>query len=104
VPPYFVDARTLAVAIFGKSWSLKSLAKHLRTESQKLDTEDHGETLTEAYLSYAIQDVQATWECFETLRIRYESYGLTKTPVNKIYSEASIGKGYLRQMGIKPFL
>ncbi len=101
---YFVDVRTLAGALLGGSWSLGKLAGHLGTEGQKLKTEQHGGPLTEEYLEYAAQDVQVTWECFERLRQQYEGYGLTETEVNKIYSEASLGKAYLKQMGIRPLL
>jgi len=100
---HFVDGRTLAGALLGGSWSLERLAKHLRTKHQKLGTEEHGGPLTEEYLQYATRDVQVTWECFEQLRKMYEGYRLTETPVDKIYSEASLGKAYLRQMGITPW-
>lgn len=106
VPPrrgYFVDVRTLAGALLGGSWSLGRLSEHLEVEQAKLETEEHGEELTEEYLEYAVRDVQATWECFEDLLRRYESYGLTETPVDKIYSEASLGKAYLKQMKVKPW-
>ena len=32
-----------------------------------------------------------------------EAMGSTKTPLPLIYSEASIGKAYLRQMGVRPW-
>ncbi len=100
---HFVDVRTLAGALLSGSWSLGRLAEHLGTEHGKLDAEEHGGPLTEEYMRYAVQDVRATWECFERLNERYESYGLTETPVDKIYSEASLGKAYLKQMGVKPW-
>ncbi len=100
---HFVDVRTLAGALLSGSWSLGKLARHLGTEHEKLDAEEHGGPLTEEYIQYAVQDVQATWECFKRLNNQYESYGLTETPVDKIYSEASLGKAYLKQMGVKPW-
>lgn len=102
-PGYFVDVRTLASALLSGSWSLETLADHLKTEHRKLETDEHGESLTECYLEYLAQDVQATWECFVKLHARYAGYGLAGTPVNHIYSEASLGKAYLRQMGIRPW-
>jgi transcriptional regulator with XRE-family HTH domain len=101
---HFVDVRTLAGALLGGSWSLGRLAEHLGTEHGKLDAEEHGGPLTEEYIRYAVQDVQATWESFERLNERYEGYGLTETEVSKIYSEASLGKTYLKQMGVRPLL
>ncbi len=100
---YFVDVRTLAGALLGGSWSLQRLGQHLGTEHRKLDTEEHGGELTEEYLEYALQDVLVTWVCYEKLKGQYESYGLTKTPLHKVYSEASLGKAYLKQMGIRPW-
>jgi hypothetical protein len=98
-----VDVRTLAGALLSGSWSLERLGEHLRIEYQKLETKEHGGPLTEEYLEYATQDVQATWECFEGLRSQYEGYALTGTPIDKIYSEASLGKAYLKQMGLQPW-
>src|SRR6185312_9944178 len=48
-------------------------------------------------------DVQTTWECYRELIERYGRLGFTRTIPEKIYSEASIGKGHLREMGIRPW-
>src|SRR5262249_3718585 len=98
---HFLDVKTLASALLSGSWSLKSLADHLKTDNRKIDSDEHGASLTPEYLDYAAQDVQVTWECFEKLQRQYESYGLKQTAINQIYSEASLGKAYLREMGIK---
>ncbi len=37
------------------------------------------------------------------LRDQYKKHGLTKTELHEIYSEASLGKSYLRQMNILPW-
>ncbi len=100
---HFADLKSLASALLSGSWSLGSLADHLQTEHRKLDVAGHGGPLTPEYLDYAVGDVQVTWECFEKLRQQYESYGLSETPISQIYSEASIGKAYLRQMGVRPW-
>ena len=34
---------------------------------------------------------------------RYEARGLVGTPIHRIKSEASLGKAYLQEMGIKPW-
>jgi hypothetical protein len=101
--PAFVDVSTLAAALFSRTFSLRDLANDLKTPHRKLGTDDHGRALTPEYLDYAIQDVQVTWECFVELRSRYAEHGLERTPVQRILSEASIGKGYLREMGIRPW-
>nr|WP_298161797.1 DNA polymerase domain-containing protein [Acidocella sp.] len=100
---FFVDIKTLAAALTSRSFSLASLGEFLGVHSGKLETEDHGGPLSDAYLDYAVRDVQTTWECFLALRDRYDGHGLTGTPVHKIYSEAGLGKAYLKQMGIRPW-
>lgn len=99
---FFVDVRTLSSALMSKSHSLDSLAKVLDVESQKHKIDEHGKTLTNEYIEYAVQDTQATWECYQKLQALYESYEL-KTPSHKIHSEASLGKAYFKQMGIHPW-
>ena len=47
-----------------------------------------------------MRDVQATWECFEALAERFEALGLTDTGLYDLYSEASLGKAYLKTMNI----
>jgi hypothetical protein len=105
VPAYrghFVDIKTLASALLSRPFSLQTLAAHLKTPTQKHETNEHG-AISEAYLQYARADVQVTWECFQELRKRYAEHGLAKNP-DRMISEASIGKAYLQQMGIKPLL
>src|SRR5206468_1103962 len=63
----------------------------------------HGEVLDPAYIGYCLNDVQVTWECFETLRERNDANKLSQTPITRIVSEASIGKAALREIGVEPF-
>jgi len=105
VPPYrghFVDVKTAAAALLSRRFSLDSLAAHLATPTQKRKTDDHG-SITPAYLEYARADVQVTWECYFELNRIYAEHGLTR-PLDRLMSEASIGKAYLQEMGIRPFL
>ena len=99
---HFVDVKTLAAAILSRRFTLQSLAAFLGTTTQKLDTDEHG-TITTDYLDYARTDVQTTWECFAELERRYAAHGLDNA-VYKLLSEASVGKAYLQQMGVTPFL
>lgn len=100
---YFCDLRSLASALYGGSHSLASLAKLLGTDQQKLAVDEHGGPLDEAYLDYLCADVATTWQCFSKLAERYQSFGLRQTGVERIYSEASIGKATLREMGVRPW-
>ena len=98
----FIDVRTLAAALLSGSYSLGKLSKHLQVQHQKLDTDEHGGPFTEDYLAYAMQDVQTTWECFVALNLKYDNLKL-ETPVHRIMSEASLGKAYLIQIGVRPW-
>lgn len=100
---HFIDIKTTATSLTSRKHSLKSLAEFLKVPTQKLAADEHGGPLTEAYLDYACTDVQTTWECFSALKVMYDSHGLA-TPFEKVLSEASIGKAYLKQMGIAPLL
>jgi hypothetical protein len=105
VPAYrghFVDLKTVAAALLSRRGSLDSLASHLGTRTQKHETDEHGR-LSEAYLDYGRTDVQVTWECYKDLNRRYQDHGLQRS-IGRLLSEASIGKAYLQEMGIRPFL
>lgn len=100
---FFIDLKTLAAALTSRSHSLASLAKALNVPSQKHETDDHGRVLTPNYIAYAVQDTQTTWECFIKLQELFDLHGLEQTASHSIHSEASLGKAYLRDMGIKPW-
>jgi len=100
---YFLDVKTLAAALTSQSFSLAQLGAFLDLPDRKANTEEHGGPLSVTYLAYAMQDVRATWACFQALGERYARHGLTGTPAYRIYSEAGLGKAYLKQMGVKPW-
>jgi hypothetical protein len=100
---YFVDVKTLAAALLSESHSLESLSKLLKVPHPKLSTDSHGEIINPDYVRYALRDVQATWECFDVLNKQLESLNLHDTGPYELYSEASLGKAYLKAMGIKPW-
>ncbi len=99
----FVDVKTQAAALISQGFSLGRLARFLGTASQKADTDQHGGPITEQYLDYARADVQTTWECYQALVLKLAGHGLGIEP-SKVLSEASLGKAYLRHMGISPLL
>lgn len=102
-PGYFIDLKTLAAALTSQSCGLASLADFLRTDHQKLETEEHGQKISVAYLEYAAQDVQVTWECYGKLLDKFAEHNFTDVQPSQIFSEASIGKAYLREMNIRPW-
>jgi hypothetical protein len=96
---FFVDVKTLAATLTGASHTLGSLAQHLGSKA-KLSVEQHGGKITRRYLDYATGDVEATAQAYFKLADEFKAYGLTKTQVHQLYSEASLGKAHLREMGI----
>ena len=100
---FFVDIGTFAGALFARSFTLASLAEFLNVPHRKLETDEHGQTLTDAYVAYAVRDVQTTWECYAALVGALSDIQPTDTPPHAIFSEASIGKAYLKAMRVKPW-
>ncbi len=100
---HFIDVKTLSGALFARSFSLSSLCKFLKVEHPKLDFEDFAGPISAEMIRYAVADVQATWECWRASMTRFGQLGLTEAKPEKIYSEASIGKAYIRAMGIQPW-
>ena len=100
---HFIDVKTIAGALFARSFTLANLSTFLKVENAKLDFDDFDGPVTDDMVRYAVRDVQATWECYVEVMAGIDRLKLTRTIPEKIYSEASIGKGYLREMGIKPW-
>lgn len=99
---HFLDLRTLAFALTDQSYSLESACEAFRVEHGKQRAARHGE-VTEEYIDYNRRDVLATSELAAKLIEEYNKHGLS-LQVTKAYSPASIGKAYLREMGIEPIL
>jgi hypothetical protein len=71
-------------------------------EHGKQQISQHG-IVTEEYIDYNRRDVLATSELAEKLIEEYGKHPIS-LQITKAYSPASIGKAYLREMGIKPIL
>ena len=98
----FLDVKTLAAALTSTSHSLMSLAQHLGVQ-HKGDFTDFGRPIDPEFIDYAVNDTEATRQCFEELVRRFRQHRLTMTAPQGIYSEASLGKAYLKQMGVRPW-
>ena len=96
----FIDVATLARVLHSNPYTLEGLCKFLKVETVKKATDEHGQKLSVAYIKYAVDDVQATWECYQKLKQTYDSLQLGRS-INAIYSEASLGKAYFRDMNIR---
>jgi hypothetical protein len=95
-----LDLRTLAWALFNEQHSLKSACKALRTKNQKFDHEPTG-TISKEELEYARQDVRCSVDLLNALKEEFDLHPIKLHP-DKAVSPASIGKAYLREMGIVP--
>ena len=99
---FFIDLKTLAAALTSKAHTLKSLAITLDTKSKKSHVDGYGLPLTNADIDYALNDTQVTYECYLKLIELYQKHQ-REAPPYCIYSEASLGKTYLKDMGIQPW-
>jgi len=97
---HFLELRTLAWALFNRSFSLKNLCEDLQTKHQKLDHEPTGR-VTVKEIEYARQDVRCTVDALNTLKQNFDKHPIDLKPYNA-YSPASVAKSYLDQMGIIP--
>ncbi len=99
---HFLDLRTLAFALTDMGYSLEGACKAFGVEHGKHHAVRHGK-VTEEYIDYNRRDVLATSELALKLLEEYGKHP-TALQVTKAYSPASIGKAYLRAMGIRPIL
>jgi hypothetical protein len=99
---HFLDLRTLAFALTDRGYSLETACDAFGVEHGKQLAEAHGR-ITEEYIDYNRRDVLATQELAEKLLEEYAKHPIA-LQVTQAYSPASIGKMYLREMGITPIL
>jgi hypothetical protein len=94
----FLDLHTLAFALTDKSCSLAGAIQAFGSQPKKMEHEPTGR-ITEREITYARQDVRATLGLLNALKQEYELHPIALRP-DRAYSPASIGKAYLRAMGI----
>jgi hypothetical protein len=99
---HFLDLRTLAFALTDRGYSLESACEAFDVEHGKQRAAVHG-VITSSYIDYNRRDVVATAELAEKLVEEYAKHPILLQPT-KAYSPASIGKAYLREMGVVPIL
>jgi hypothetical protein len=99
---HFLDLRTFAFALTNGSFTLESACKAFGVEHGKMQAKQHG-IVDSAYIDYNRRDVQATAELASKLLSEYDRHPIALQET-KAYSPASIGKAYLRAMGILPVL
>ena len=98
----FLDVKTLAASLTSTSHRLGSLAQYLGVK-HKGEFTDFDREIDPEFIDYAVNDTETTRQCYEALVRRYDQHRLTLTPPQRIFSEASLGKAYLEQMGVRPW-
>lgn len=99
---HFLDLRTLSFALTDRSCSLEAACNAFGVQHGKQQVAKHGE-LSHQYIDYNRRDVLATAELAFKLFEEYAKHPI-ELQATKAYSPASIGKAYLRAMGIVPIL
>ncbi len=97
----FVDLRTLSHALTDKKHTLESACYAFKTNFKKYKSQRHGK-ITKDYIDYCINDVKSTYSLYLNAKKELDTYQLD-IPVTRVYSPASIGKEFLKKIGIKPF-
>jgi hypothetical protein len=95
---HFLDLHTLAFALTDQSYTLSGAIETFDSQPQKMAHEPTG-LVTKEEIAYARQDVRATLGLLNALKREYELHPISLRP-DHAYSPASIGKAYLRAMGI----
>jgi len=98
---HFLDLRTPSVIFTDdKHASLESSGKFFQCQTIKQKAKEHG-IVNEEYLDYNINDLLATYNLYQNIVKHFDKFQI-KANLNKIYSNASLGKSALKQMGIQP--
>ena len=101
---HFLDTQTLGRALLGPGGSsLEGLGKRAQAKTIKREWKGaHGAPVSIRYLSYNRKDVRDTWSLYIALRDFYAMHGVSRQ-IWSIFSEASLGKAYLSDLGFEPF-
>jgi hypothetical protein len=99
----FLDLHTFGFALTGEhNLTLERACDLFKCQTKKMKVSEHGK-ITKEYLSYNLQDTLATHDLYAKMMERFSDFRSSLAP-ERAYSPASIGKAYLRKMGIRPFL
>ena len=97
----FVDCRTFDFALTGEAASLERACSKWGVEYVKRDV-THGQ-VTDEYVTYCREDVWATAQLYRALVAELRRHPIDLEP-SKAFSPASVGKAYLRALGVLPVL
>ena len=98
---HFLDLRMSVHALTDEKHTLESACKAYDTEFKKQTTNEYGK-VTANHIDYCIADVDATYSLYNKVVQEFKTYDLD-IPITKAYTPASIGKEFLKKIGIKSF-
>ncbi len=98
---HLLDLRTIAFALTDQGHTLESACDAFGVPYTKREVV-HGSITTE-YIDYCREDVAATAGLFEAISAEYHRHPI-QLQITKAFSPASIGKAYLKAMGVKPVI
>ena len=101
----FLDTCTFGLALLGPGDpTLEGMGKRFKAATLKQAwAGEHGGRITIEYLDYLADDVESTWSLYRAEREVFKQHGVSTEPW-KIYSEASLGKAYFKDIGVPSFL
>lgn len=98
---YFLDLKTLSSILSDKKHiNLLEAGKFFNCQTIKKEVETHG-ILNKEYIEYNLNDLEATYNLYEEIIEHLKIYTID-IPITKIFSNASLGKSALQQLGIQP--
>ncbi len=97
----FLDLRTLSHALTDKKHTLKSACDAFKTNFKKYKSEKHG-VITPQYIEYCINDVKSTHSLYLNAKKEFDTYQLD-IPITRAFTPATIGKEFLKKIGVLPF-
>ncbi len=118
----FLDLRTLAYALTGEGHTLESACRAFGIQYEKREVE-HG-IVAPQNLIYNAEDLDATWQLYQSATTEWNRHPFVRVPappaplgsspqalpeftpdafvVTSAFSPATMGKAYLRAMGVRP--
>ncbi len=102
VKGHFLDLRALGFALTDQKLTLAKACELFDTAHKKSKVDAH-EKITPRYVGYNVNDTLATYDLHLKMTERLREFKVD-IPPEKAFSPASLGKAYLRKIGVKPFL
>jgi len=98
----FLDLHVLGKALTDRSHSLRSACKAFDVKPKgEWEGEHPGWAFNRPYVAYNLNDTESTGELLNALLREYARHPIELEP-DRAYSSASIGKAYMRALGITP--